>query len=115
MYSVAQFSLVSGSSRGFRSLSPRFVVFIRGEIDLSSLPCFGGAAVQISLKIGECCVAGVISSRMMQFGPQSMYRILYEKHNSNSDSDGTTITKTLDCQQHRPHNIHRDTIRPHRL
>ena len=110
---MAQISLVRGSFQRFRSLSPHFVVFKNGERNLNNLPCLGGAAVQISLKIGQCCVARVISSRMMQFGPQSMYRILYEKHNS--DSDGTTITKTLDCQQHRPNNIHRDTIRPHRL
>ena len=54
-------------SRGFRSLSPHFVVFIHGERDLSSLPCFGGAAVQISLKIEECRVADVISSRMTRY------------------------------------------------
>ena len=45
---------------------PHFVVFIHGERDLSSLPCLGGAAVQISLGIEECCVAGAISSRMMR-------------------------------------------------
>ena len=47
---------------GFRSLSPHFVVFIHGERDLSSLPCLGGAVVQISLKVEECCVADVMSS-----------------------------------------------------
>ena len=48
---------VRGFFRGFHSLSPHFVVFIHGERDLSSLPCLGGAAVQISLKIGGvlCC------------------------------------------------------------
>ena len=35
-----------------------------GERDLSSLPCLGEAGVQISLKIGECCVAIVSSLRM---------------------------------------------------
>ena len=44
-----------------------FFVFIHRERDLSSLPCLGGAAVQILLKIGECCVADVISSRMTQY------------------------------------------------
>ena len=61
------YSVLQRFFRGFRSLSPHFVLFIHGERGLSSLPCLGGAAVQISLKIGECCVADVISSRMAQF------------------------------------------------
>ena len=54
LHSVAQISLVRGSSLGFRSLPPHFVVFIHGERDLSNLPSLGGATVQISLRIGEC-------------------------------------------------------------
>ena len=45
--------LGKSGKRLFRSLSPHFVVFINGERDLSTIPNLGGAAVQISLKIGE--------------------------------------------------------------
>ena len=45
---------------------PHFVEIIHGEKDQSILPCLGGAAVQISLKIEGCCVADVIYSRLMQ-------------------------------------------------
>ena len=38
-----------------------------GEIYLSSLTCLGGAAVQISLKREECCVAVAISWGMTQY------------------------------------------------
>ena len=47
----------------FHYLSSHFVVFSHGQSDLSSLPCLGGAAVLILLKLGEYCVAGSISSR----------------------------------------------------
>ena len=45
----------------------QFVVIPHGQRDLSSLPCLGGAAVQISLKILGCRVADVISSRMTKY------------------------------------------------
>ena len=67
IFCVANFFLVRGCLGSFRSLSPHFVVFIHGERDQSISPCLGGAAVQISLKMGECCVADVISSRMTQY------------------------------------------------
>ena len=60
--------------RGFCSLSPHFVVFIHGERDLSSLPCLGGAAVQISLKIEGYCVADLISSIKTQILERSSHQ-----------------------------------------
>ena len=47
----------------FRSPSSSFVVFLHGQRDLSSLPWIGGAAVQISWKIGGCWGAVAISSK----------------------------------------------------
>ena len=44
-----------------------------GERDLSTLPCLGGTAVHISLEIGECCVARVISSRVSHIGEDFYY------------------------------------------
>ena len=49
-----------------------------GQRDLSSLPCFGGAAVQISSKIGECCVAVEISSRMIKSQTATSYLFLLD-------------------------------------
>ena len=66
MYSVLQILLARGFFRGFRSLSPHFVVFIHGERDLCSLLFLDAAAVLFSLKIVKCCVADVIYSRMTQ-------------------------------------------------
>ena len=58
----------------FCSLSPHFVVFVHGERDLSSLPCLGEVAVQMSLKIEECCLADVISTRMTQYWKEPIIR-----------------------------------------
>ena len=49
----------------FRSPSSSFVVFIHGQRDLSSLPWIGGAAVQISWKIGGCWGAVAISLKKL--------------------------------------------------
>ena len=48
------------------------VYIFHGERDLSSLPCLGGAAVQISLKREECCVAVAIYWGMTQYWSENL-------------------------------------------
>ena len=48
------------------------VYTFHGERDLSSLPCLGGAAVQISLKREECYVAVGISWGMTQYWSRNL-------------------------------------------
>ena len=59
--------------------------------DLSSLPCFGGAAVQISSKAGERCVAVVISSRMTKYQKATSGEDIYDPLTGMASQQGKII------------------------